>query len=61
MQPPEKALSRIEDEFIRCMRCNLLGHALCDGNITSEVTGRKKKDRKQMAKSSDMIEKKKIT
>ena len=61
MQPPEKALSRIEDEFIRCMRCNLLGHALCDGIITSEVKGRKKKNRKQMGKSGDMTEKKKIS
>ena len=60
MQPPEKALSRIEDEFIRCMRCNLLGHALCDGKIRCEGKGTKKKNGKQLIKSTDAIEKKKI-
>ena len=50
MQLPEKAILKIEDKLIRCMRCNLLGHALCDS-----------KKKKNKSKNNEIIGKKKTT
>lgn len=36
LQVPEKAQARLEDSCIRCMRCNKLGHALCEQETVPE-------------------------
>ena len=37
LQPPEKALARLEDKSIRCMKCNQLGHALCGATVEKKI------------------------
>ena len=32
MQTSVKAMARMVDRSTRCMRCNQLGHALCEGD-----------------------------